>query len=97
MNATIVFMSQIRTTALPGVKSQLVSAFVLARWFAFALVTLRELDCNLRSIPCPCEGKAIKRVHGENCAELFGFREADSFQTVTHEAARTLGVPNPLP
>jgi hypothetical protein len=39
MNAAIVFTSQIKTTALLGVKFQLVSAYELARWFAFALVT----------------------------------------------------------
>jgi hypothetical protein len=34
--------------------------------------------------------------HSENCAELFGIQEAESFRSVTHEAARMLGVPQPL-
>jgi hypothetical protein len=31
--------------------------------FYFTLITIRA---------CRCEGKAIKRLHGENCAGLFG-------------------------
>jgi hypothetical protein len=34
--------------------------------------TCLELDDILQSISCPSEGKAIKRLHGENCVELFG-------------------------
>jgi hypothetical protein len=36
----------------------------------------------LQSISCRCERKAIKRLHGENCAELFGILETESTETV---------------
>jgi hypothetical protein len=36
------------------------------------VVELPFLGRLTKSISCPSEGKAIKRLHGENCAESFG-------------------------
>ena len=35
----------------------------------------------LQSISCPCEGEAVKTLYGENCAELFGIQEVESFRS----------------
>jgi hypothetical protein len=37
----------------------------------------RKLDCILQSISCRYVGKAIKRLHGANCAKAFGISEAE--------------------
>ena len=47
----------------------------------------------MQSISCPCEGKAIKRLHGANCAELAAmiFARADFTNTgICHETVMNL-------
>jgi hypothetical protein len=49
-------------------------------WLSYAFLigdAELQLDGILQSISCRYEGKAIKRLHGSNCAELFGIWEAE--------------------